>query len=183
VVVVSLLRGINLGPHHRIPMDALRVLYESLGLRDVRTHIVSGNVIFRTQVRSLDPLAKRVEEAIEKTFGFRAEVMLRTPEQLREVLARNPFAERTGIEPAKLAVLFLARDPGPEARRKVLALKVGPEEMFMEGRELYIYYPNGMGQSKLLPALLDRNLGTPSTARNWNTVTRLLALAEELEAN
>jgi uncharacterized protein (DUF1697 family) len=178
-----MLRGINLAKHHRIGMDALRGLYESLGLREVATYIQSGNVIFQTQARNLDPVARWIEDAFEGRFGFRADVMLRTPAQLREVIARNPFAARGGIDPARLVVSFLRSHPAPQARNKVLALKVGPEELFMEGRELYVYYPDGIGRSKLVPALLDRNLGTPSTARNWNTVRKLLELAEKLDAS
>lgn len=177
-VLISLLRGVNVGGHHQIKMDALRALYGSLGLRDAQTYINSGNVIFRSEARDLDPLRKRIEKGIEKSFGFHADVMIRTSSELREVIAGSPFAGRHGIDPKKLAVLFLAAAPSPEAREQALRIEADPEELRIAGRELYIYFANGMARPKLLPALLEKMLKTSGTARNWNTVTKLLELAE-----
>jgi len=115
-VLISMLRGVNLASHRRIKMDALRLLYESLRLRDPQTYVQSGNVVFRTEERDLARLANRIENEIERKFGFRADVILRTTSEMRDVIARNPFAKRRGIEPSKLLVTFLASDPGPEAR-------------------------------------------------------------------
>jgi len=99
------------------------------------------------------------------------------------VIARNPFAKRRGIEPSKLLVTFLGSDPGAEAREKILQIKCDPEELRIEGRELYIYFPNGIGRSKLSWAGLEKTLKTPGTARNWNSVTKMLEMAENLEAS
>lgn len=175
-VVISLLRGVNVGGHNIIRMDALRVLYESLGLRDPRTYVQSGNVVFRTGERDLAALARRIEDAIERSFHFRPDVILRTAAELRDAIARNPFAERRGIDPAKLLVTFLAGTPRPEA---VLPVMTGPEEVRLNGREIYIYFPNGMGKSKLSWIALVKALKTTGTGRNWTTVTKLLKMAEE----
>ena len=182
-VIISMLRGVNVGGHNRIKMDALRALYESLGLRDPQTYVQSGNVVFRTDKRDLVALAKRIEDAIERGFSFRPAVILRTSGQLREVIARSPFAKRSGIEPSKLLVYFLAGDPGAETRDKVLSLKTEPEELRMDGRELYIYFPNGMARPKMSWAVLEKTLKVPGTGRNWNSVTKLLEMAERLEAS
>src|SRR5467141_4381483 len=109
-VIISMLRGVNVGGHNKIKMDALRALYESLKLRDAQTYVQSGNVIFRTEERDIARLTKRIEEGIERKFGFRPDVVLRTAAEMREVVARNPFAKRLGIEPGKLLVSFLASD-------------------------------------------------------------------------
>ena len=101
--------------------------------------------------------------------------------ELKDVIARNPFAGREGIEPNKLLVTFLAADPGDEARAKVRAIRTNAEELWADGRELYIYYPDGMGRSRLTLTVIDRALKTSGTGRNWNSVTRLLELAEKLE--
>src|SRR5271169_5370505 len=93
IVVISMLRGVNVGGHNKIKMDALRTLYESLGLRDPQTFIQSGNVIFRTEEHDLVRLARRIEDAIERRFGFRPNVIVRTASELRDVIARNPFAK------------------------------------------------------------------------------------------
>ena len=102
---------------------------------------------------------------------------MRTAEDLRTIVGRAPFAKRPDFNPAKLAVFFLADSPPAEVRSKVLAIKVGPEELQSEGRELFIYFPDGMGRSKL-PPVLDRTLKMPATARNWNTVNKLLEMAD-----
>jgi uncharacterized protein (DUF1697 family) len=181
-VVISILRGVNVGGHNQIKMDALRGLYESLGLRDAQTYVQSGNVVFRTDAKNITPLAKQIEDAIERTFGFRPSVILRTPAELREVIARNPFAKRSGIDASKLLVTFLAIAPSPEARDEVLKIKTGPEEIQIDGRHLYVYFPDGMGRSKVWPAI-EKALSKSGTGRNWNTVTKLLEIAETLEGS
>ncbi len=182
-VIISMLRGVNVGGHNKIKMDALRALYESLKLRDAQTYVQSGNVIFRTDERDLARLAKRIEDGIERKYGFRPDVILRTAAEMKDLIARNPFAKRRGIEPSKLLVSFLASDPGEEAREKVRLTKCDPEELRIERRELYIYFPNGIGRSKLSWAALEKTLKTPGTGRNWNSVTKMLEMAEKLEAS
>ena len=180
-VVICLLRGVNVGGHNKVKMEALRALYESLQLRDVQTYIQSGNIVFRTKERDLAKLAVRLEDAFEKAFQFRSAVVLRTCAELRETIARNPFAARIGLDPSRILVDFCAGDPGAEARDRVLAIQ-SEEELRMHGRELYIYFPEGMARTKLWPAVIDRTLKTPATGRNWNTVLKLLEMAEALEA-
>jgi uncharacterized protein (DUF1697 family) len=180
-VLISLLRGINLGPHNRIRMDELRAVYESLGLRDVETYVQSGNVVFRTAARSLDTLARKIEAAIAAAHGVRTFAVLRTCDEWRDVIARNPFAGREGIDPAKLLVSFLAGKPSDDACRKARAVPTEPEELCIDGRELYVYFPNGMARPKVSMAAVERALATSGTGRNWNTVMRLLEVAERLE--
>jgi uncharacterized protein (DUF1697 family) len=181
-VIISMLRGVNVGGHNKIKMEALRALYESLKLRDAQTYVQSGNVIFRTDERDMARLAKRIEDGIERKFGFRPDVILRTTAEIRDVVARNPFAKRRGIEPSKLLVSFLASHPGAEAREKVLQLQCDPAELQIDDREVYIYFPNGIGRSKLSLARLEKTLKVPGTGRNWNSVTKMLDMAERLEA-
>jgi uncharacterized protein (DUF1697 family) len=180
-VLISLLRGVNVGGHHKVKMDDLRALYESLGFEDVQTHINSGNVLFRTGGRDLVRLRQRIEDAIESACGFRCDVILRTPSDLRQVIATNPFSARPGMDASKLAIHFLAADPSAAAREQVRAIDAAPEELHIDGRELYIYFPNGMARPKLSMPLLEKTLKTPGTSRNWNTVRKLLEVAEKLE--
>jgi uncharacterized protein (DUF1697 family) len=179
-VVISMLRGINLGPHRRMKMDDLRAVYESLKLRDVRTYVQSGNVVFATSDNDLTRLTARIEKGIERAFGFHSDVIMRTADQMQQVVAGNPFAGRKGIEPAKLVVTFLAADPGDAARKLVRAMKTEPEELYIEGRELYVYFPNGQGSSKFPAAAVGKAVATTGTARNWNSVTKLLEIAKSL---
>jgi uncharacterized protein (DUF1697 family) len=182
-VFVTLLRGVNVGGAHLIKMDALRGLYESLGLRKVETLLQSGNAVFSTQARDRSALAARIEDAIEKSHGFQTDVILRSCAELREVLVRNPFAERPDIDPAKLLITFLAGDPDPDGCVKVRALDIAPEEMHIHGREIYIYFPNGIARPKLSWSQIARPLKTPGTARNLTTVQKLLAIAERVEGS
>ena len=181
-VIISLLRGVNLAGRNRMKMDDLRALYESLKLRDPQTYVQSGNVVFKTDERDLVQLARRIENGIERRFHFRPDVIVRTTSELRDAIARNPFAAQRGLEPAKLLVTFLANHPDPEAREKVLKIKTDPEKLRITGREVYIYYPAGMGRSKLSWMAIANALKTSGTGRNWNTVTKLLEMAEGLEA-
>src|SRR5437588_584862 len=128
-VIISMLRGVNVAGHNMVKMDALRALYESLKLRDSHTYLQSGNVVFRTDERDLGLVARRIEDGIERRFKFRPDVIVRTTAELRDVIARNPFATRRGIEPGKLLVTFLATDPDADARAKVLRMKTDPEEL------------------------------------------------------
>ena len=183
MVAIALLRGVNVGGHNKIKMDGLRALCATLELEHAQTYVQSGNVVFRTSAHDTVKIGPRLENAIQRTFGFHAAVMVRTLDELRGVLSRNPFAGRVGIDPAKLLVTFLGVDPGPEAAARIAAIPYGadrPEELFLDGRELYIHYPNGVGRSKLSPSVVERALGTAGTARNWNTVAKLVEIAEAL---
>lgn len=182
-VIIAMLRGVNVAGHNKIKMEALRALCESLELRDAQTYVQSGNVVFRTKERNLAALAKRMEDAIERSFGFRPAVIVRTTSELKDAVAKNPFAKRRGIHPGKLLVTFLASDPTMEARDQVLKMKTEPEELRIDGREVYIYFPNGMGRTKLSWPTIGKMLGTSGTGRNWNSVIKLLEMAEKLEAS
>jgi uncharacterized protein (DUF1697 family) len=182
-VAISMLRGVNVGGHNLVKMDTLRVLYESLGLRNAQTYVQSGNVVFKTEAKNLVQLGKRIEIAIERECGFRPVVMVRTAAELRDVIARNPFTARRGIEPGKLLVTFLASEPDAEALVKVLKIKADPEELQFSGREAYTYFPNGMGRPRLSWVAVEKVLKVSGAGRNWNSVTKLLEIAERLEAS
>lgn len=176
-----MLRGVNVGGHNRIKMEELRALCGSLGLLDVQTYVQSGNVVFRTKERSLAPLAKRIEDGIQRKFGFRPGVLLRTTSEMRAAIAKNPFANRQGIDPARFLVTFLHAEPDAECRGNALAIKTFPEELRIDGSEVYIYFPNGMARPKMSWPRIEKALKTWGTGRNWNTVMKLLEMAEALE--
>jgi uncharacterized protein (DUF1697 family) len=179
-VVIALLRAVNLGSFQKIKMDQLRTVCESLEFRNAQTYLQSGNVVFQSRERSLPKLARALEDEIERRHGFRPDVIPRTASELRNVVARNPFANRSGIEFGKFVVTFLAAEPAHEAQERIRNVEVDAEELYLDGRELYIYFPNGIGRSRVSPAVLDRALRTPGTGRNWNTVLNLLDMADKL---
>ena len=182
-VLISMLRAVNVGGHGKIKMEALRALYASLKFESARTYLQSGNVIFKTSERDLDVTSKRIQSAIAKKFSCNTEIVLRTTDDLRAVIKKNPFAKRSNIEPNKLHVFFLVADPGAQAREAVLQQQFAPEELHAIGRELYIYFPNGAGQSRFPWPRVNKILQTPATGRNWNSVTNILEIAEQLESS
>src|SRR5579864_1274781 len=179
-VVISLLRGINLAGHHTVKMDELRALYASLKLRDSQTYVQSGNVVFRTDEKDLVRLSKKIEEAIEQKFAFHADVVLRTTADLKKLVAKNPFANRDGIEPAKLAVTFLPSELEKKTCAQLVGIPCKSEEIQLGKRELFVYFPDGMGKSKV-GGMVDKVLKKSGTFRNWNTVNKLLEMAEKME--
>ena len=182
-VVVSFFRAVNVGGYNKVKMDDLRKVYESLGLQGVQTYVHSGNVVCRTAGKDIGGLAKRIVDAVEASFGFRTAVVLRTAPELRAVVERNPFAGRKDVAPNRLLVSFLDGDPGPEAPGRMKEFDGYEEELRLAGREFYIHYPNGAGRSRLPIARIEKALGgVQGTARNWNTILRLLQMAETLES-
>jgi uncharacterized protein (DUF1697 family) len=180
-VLISMLRGVNLGPHNRIKMDALRAAYAAIGLEDPRTYVQSGNVIFRTKQKSSHKVATKIQDAIEKRFRFRPVVIVRTLDELRKAIAATPFDARRDLHPGKILVTFLADAPPTEAAAKLATLKSYPEEIHLINRELYIYFPDGAGKSKLPWSQVEKLLKVTGTARNWNSVSAMLKIAEEME--
>ena len=172
--LVALYRALNVGGR-RITMDRLRSLHADVGLEGVRTHLASGNVLFRTDERDRAELAQRLESAFEREIGFASEVILRDAAELRACVARNPFLD-SGYPPKLVHTLFLASPPSPEAVQAFRDGHEGPELVDVGGAEAYVYFPDGSARSKIDL----RPLGT-GTARNANTVAKLLSLLEEME--
>lgn len=180
-VVIAMLRGVNVGGNNLIKMEALRALCESLKCTDVATYVQSGNVVFRTAAKDIEKLRTKLESTIASTCGFAAPVVFRTVEDLQRIVSGNPFQQQAETEPGKVHVTFLYHDPGDTRRAAVRAMAFAPEEVRIEGREVYLYYPLGAGQSKLRWGPIERALGTAGTSRNWNTVVKLLAMGKKLE--
>ena len=180
-VVIAMLRGVNVGGNNPVNMEALRKLCTKLGHKDVQSYIQSGNLVFRGEGNTR-ALAGTLETAMEKAFGFKPKVVMRTTAELHKVIANNPFSDRAGIEPRKLLVVFLADAPSAEIQQQILALPSEPEEHVFAGNELYVYYPDGMARPRIPMARIEKMLQCVSTGRNWNTVNKLLAMAEALES-
>jgi uncharacterized protein (DUF1697 family) len=179
-VFVSMLRAVNVGGSSKIKMEPLREAYASLGLRDVRTLLQSGNVLFRSSMKNRDQLARRIMQEIERRFGLRVEVLIRTLAEIEGIFERSPIlSPRADL--SKLLVMFLSKVPDPRAQTALSKWHKGPEMLELRGPEVYLYYPDGVGRSKLSAAVIERHLDTSGTARNWNTLTKLLAAGRELD--
>ncbi len=176
----GMIRGVNVGGHNMLRMDDVRAVCASMSLNEARTYLQSGNVVFRSARKDAGRLARDIEEGLRKLAGVDVKVFLRTAAEMRAVIAGNPFPVGPKRDPSHLVVMFLASEPAAEGKAAVVKANAGPEEVHFAGRELYIYYSAGMGRSKLSGTLIERKIGAAGTARNWNTVTKLLELVEDL---
>ncbi|MDA4118215.1 MAG: DUF1697 domain-containing protein [Thaumarchaeota archaeon] len=170
---VSMLRGINVGGQKQVKMEAVKQLYSSLGLEDVRTYLQSGNVVFESSDKDVLTLARRIEEEIDRSFGFDVPVFLRTKKDLQGVVDNNPFETR---DASKLHVTFLLSKPETVHLEELRGTKDTAEDYFVSGREIYLYCPYGYGQAKLSNNFLERKLKVTATTRNWRTVSALLSM-------
>jgi uncharacterized protein (DUF1697 family) len=173
---IVLLRGVNLGARNRISMPELRELLADAGFDDVRTYLQSGNVVLSSDA-SPDEVVRECEEQIAARFGLDIRVVVRTRDDLAEVVRRDPLG-KVAVNPKRYQVTFLTAEPAPEVVRKLAAATASPEQLVHVGRELYAWHPDGVGRSRLGTLLAGRALGVTATARNWTTVTKLLALAD-----
>jgi uncharacterized protein (DUF1697 family) len=182
-VYVSMLRAVNVGGTSVIKMDALRRVYESMGLSDVRTLLASGNVVFRSRVKDRAQLIKRIRQEIDRQLGLNVEVIVRSLAEIESIVERGPVLSPRA-DMAKLHVMFLASVPTAAAQAALgrwhRESKL-PEMLEMRGPEVYLYYTNGVGRSKLSGAVIENKLDVFGTARNWNTLTKLIEAGRMLE--
>jgi len=172
---VALLRGVNVGGKHSVPMAALREVAAALGWTDLRTHLQSGNLVFAAR-GSPAACERALEHALQQRFGFPVPVIVRTGAQWRTLAAGSPFPDAEGERP-QLLHLCLAKGPLPAAAGPALQQQAGAgERVAVRGGALWIDYAGGVARSKLGPALLDRTVGSVVTARNWRTVAALAAM-------
>jgi uncharacterized protein (DUF1697 family) len=174
---IVLLRGVNVGGNKRIKMAELRDALSAVGLEDPKTVVQSGNVVVDSNADT-PALGDIVETTIESTFGFHSTVIVRTAEEFRRVIIDHPFTSEEIEDPRFAHVAFCRDGPDRDGFDALQEGHEGPEELKLVGRELYVYYPEGSGRSKLINSVIEKHLGTPTTSRNWNTVQKLAAILE-----
>jgi uncharacterized protein (DUF1697 family) len=168
---IALLRGINVGPTTKVAMATLREVFDGLGLTEVKTYINSGNVVFSGRRTG----AAKLERAIAAEFGFAVPVVVRTRDEIADVVAANPLAD-VATNASRYLVLF--GDGELEAGRAE-DVEPGPKEQFaIRGREAYLWLPDGVQASPLAKAMNEKRFGVTLTGRNWRTVEKLLDLAD-----
>lgn len=173
---IALLRGINVGRHRRVGMADLRNVLTDLGYGDVRTLLQSGNVVLSTR-RAGTRLASELEQQIAANLGIDVQVVVRTRDELADVIERDPLGH-VAENPSWYLVTFLSAKPAANAVRALAEVDVTPEQLVVSGREIYAWYPAGLQRSQLAKLLSEARLGVTATARNWSTVTKLLALTD-----
>jgi uncharacterized protein (DUF1697 family) len=174
---IALLRAVNLAGLNKVGMADLRDLLGTLGFPDAKTLLNSGNIVFRGGNKTSAALEQTLERAAAKRLGIETDFFVRTAKEWQAVTDANPFPREARDDPGHL-LAFIMKDEVTAAN--VTALQnaiVGRELVRAKGRCAYIVYPDGVGRSKLTNAMIEKTLGTRGTARNWNTVLKLDALA------
>ena len=175
---VALLRAVNLGPHNKVPMSGLRETAVALGLADAQTVLQSGNLVFSDpEHRAPAQLERLLEQAISDRCGVTTDVFVRDARAWAGIMAANPFPSEAQEDPSHL-VVAVGRERIDATRAKALQEAIaGREQVRAIGRELFVYYPDGIGRSGLTAAVIAKHLGgSAGTARNWNTVQRIASL-------
>jgi uncharacterized protein (DUF1697 family) len=175
---LALLRGINVGGKNKLPMRDLEKLFAEAGCTDVRSYIQSGNVVFGADSGLLESLPARINTAIAQRYSCEVPVLLRTVEQIHNVILGNPFLDAGAAEDV-LHVMFLAGLPEPGRVDALDHDRSRPDEFVVRGQEIYLWLPNGVARTKLTNDHFDAKLGTTSTGRNWRTVNKLFDLMKE----
>jgi len=174
-IYVALLRGINVGGHHKLPMKDLIGILERLGFEGVKTYIQSGNVVFRSEQVIGGDEVDQISDAIEAEFGFRPRLLMLSKDELEKAIEHNPFPTDEG---KLLHFFFLDAEPASPDMGALKAIKTETEQFRLAGRVFYLYAPGGFGKSKLAERV-ERCLGVPTTARNFNTVCKLMDMAQD----
>ncbi len=173
---LALFRGVNVGGNNVISMEDLRGALESLGLENVRSYIQSGNVVFGSTEKAATTLAKKITQRIEKTQGFRPQLLLLDRKQMEDAVQSNPFPRATAA-PQTLHFFFLAEPVTKIDQNALEGAKTASENYRLVGRVFYLHTPDGIGRSKLA-AKAEKYLGVTATARNYRTVEKLLAMMQ-----
>jgi uncharacterized protein (DUF1697 family) len=175
---VALLRAVNLGPRNQIAMSDLRDLLTKLEFVGVRSLLQSGNLVFQTSLRTRAEVERLLEAETAQRLDLHTDFFVRTAEEWKRIIARNPFRDEAERDPAHLVVMFLKSVPIVKDVEALQLSITGPESVRADGRQAYIVYPNGIGRSRLTNTLIEKRLVIRGTGRNWNTVQKLAALTQ-----
>jgi len=174
-IYIGLFRGINVGGKNILPMRELVSILKEIGYENIRTYIQSGNVVFSSKKIIGPKAADEISREIERKIGFSPKVVILSPKQLQSSINNNPFPT---IDGKALHFFFLESLPESPDIERLKLLKAKSEKFALEGRVFYLHAPEGVGRSKLAAAV-EKSIGVPLTARNWNTVSKLLKMVEE----
>jgi uncharacterized protein (DUF1697 family) len=174
---IALLRAINVAGSKPVAMANLRSLFGALGLANTRTLLQTGNVVFEAKM-SAAKLESLLEAEAKKRLKLETDFFVRAASDLQSLIKNNPYPTEAARDPGHLVVQFLKGAASQMAVKSLQAAIAGPECITANGKHLYVVYPSGIGRSKLTNKLIESKLATRATGRNWNTVLKLAALAD-----
>jgi len=178
-IYIAILRGINVGAHRRIKMDALKAMFAKLKLENTETYIQSGNLVFQTKEKDYRKLEKQIKEGIAKDFGFDVPVMVRQLAELKTVFENNPFLKKGEEDIKPYHVTFLSEEPEQTDMDQIKEGNYAPDDYHIKSRAVYIYCEGSYHKTKLSNKFFEKKLKVEATTRNWKTVTKLVEMAEK----
>jgi len=170
---VAFLRGINVGGNALIKMADLAKVFSSLKFKKVRTFIASGNVLFESELDS-KTLESKIEKALLKSFGQKISVLVRPVSDLEQIISQDPFGKKTSDDKWKLYVVFLKEEPVAALRKVLVALSGDLETYRIQGRDVYVTLHKEHPKPTFSGNFIEKHLKMPATARNWNTVCKVV---------
>ena len=174
ITYIALFRGINVGGKNILPMKDLARIFEDMGCENVKTYIQSGNVVFQRKKTKVNKMAKEIGSKIFKSRGFEPKVILLETSELQNAVQNNPFNTKDG---KALHFFFLDSYPQNPDLEKLMTVRSKSEKFKLHEKVFYLYAPDGVGHSKLA-AKVEQCMGIPATARNWNTVNKLISMVD-----
>ncbi|PEA77677.1 DUF1697 domain-containing protein [Bacillus wiedmannii] len=174
-IYIALLRGINVGGHKVMKMATLKQMFESIGLKQVKTYIQSGNIVFKPE-EDINFLKERIQSEIKNVFGFDVPVMLRTHDEFINIIKRCPYEANSLLEGESIHVAFLENELSEKEKDQLLMQKNETEDCYNHEKVVYLFFKNSVRNSKLMNQF--QKLHTPATVRNWRTVNKLKAIVE-----
>lgn len=175
---ILLLRGINVSGQKMMKMEALRALLIDLNFKEVKTYIQSGNAVFAAEGQSISQLEEAIAKAITTTFAFSVPVMVKELAEWKMAFENNPFVNKRKEDIKSLHLTFLSAIPDEDKIAKIKEGNYGVDEYTILEKAIYLYCPNGYGNTKLNNNFFESKLKVTATTRNWNTVNELLKMAE-----
>jgi uncharacterized protein (DUF1697 family) len=177
---ISILRGINLGGHNTIKMEELKNLLSKFGFKNIETYIQSGNVVYQYKSIATKKLDILIQDKILQQFKFDVPVITLTIDELKSTAKCNPFSKDKKKDTSFLHITYLSDEPQEDNLDKITGLSYSPDEFMIIGKAVYLYCPNGYGNTKLSNKFLENKLKTSATTRNWKTTNELIAMADKI---
>ncbi|MDD5362035.1 MAG: DUF1697 domain-containing protein [Ignavibacteria bacterium] len=174
---ISILRGINVSGKNIIKMDELRRAFAELNFENIRTYIQSGNVVFNSKLSGTKNLEKKISKKILEYFGFNMPVIVKEITEITEVFNNNPFVNERNEGLNFLHVTFLSDLPREENLSRIHQIQNDSDEFIVSGKNIYLFCPNGYGNTKLSNTFFENKLNVSATTRNWKTISELINIA------
>jgi uncharacterized protein (DUF1697 family) len=177
---IALLRGINVSGQKMIKMAALLEMFNSLNVKNAKTYIQSGNIVFQCKEAEKSTLEKKIENKIKDTFGFDVAVVMITSEELKDILKHNPYLKNKNTDFSRLYLTFFKGTYEQQILAKLSEADYKGDEFILKEKVIYLHLPNNYGNTKLNNNFFENKLKIVATTRNWKTVNELQKMAEEI---